>query len=258
MIDPIHVVHVSPHPDDEAVGCPAALMAFTQFGHTVTNLVTSLGRPEDRKRRTAEARTAARIGGFELVISDDVVAAGPDTYEQVVVSELLALASTDDRPLVLVSPSPHDNHPRHEQVGRAVAEAGRLLGERASWLMYAVWGSLPLPTTYFSFDDDALGRARLLLSAYGGEVARNDYHQLVAGRSMANTTLGMEQIFGFGAAESWPHPFTELFTEVRYLDEAWRAAEPRRLEGSNPTATHFDRDITAWIRQRSPRDLVSW
>jgi LmbE family N-acetylglucosaminyl deacetylase len=258
MTAKLHVLHVSPHPDDEAVGCPAALLALRRYGNKVTNLVTSLGHPPDHDRRRAEVAAAADIGGFELLIDDDCVHGEAEHFESNVAAAILAVAAQTDDHLLLVSPSPHDNHPRHEKVGRAVASAARDLGPRAVWLMYAVWGSLPLPTTYYAFGEDEMLSARALLGAYSGEIARNDYNQLVYGRSIASTTLGMEQIFGFGASQKWEQAYTELYTEVQYSGHAWRAAQPRQIVAAAPVATVFERDISEWIVTTSVRRLARW
>src|SRR4051794_35465587 len=67
------VVHVSPHPDDEAAGAPATLLTLRDAGWTVINLLTNLGRPGDQERRHGEARLAAQRARFELVVADDIV-----------------------------------------------------------------------------------------------------------------------------------------------------------------------------------------
>lgn len=255
----LSIVHISPHPDDEAVGCPATLLALRKTGFPVTNLVTSLGKPADHTRRRAEVIQAGRIGSFDVEILDDVINANPDDYEAEVTAAILTVAAESQRsPVLLLSPSPHDKHPRHEAAGRATASAAQQLGVQATWWMYGVWGALPLPTACYSFDQADQDEAERLLSAYAGEVQRNDYRRLIRGRAMAASVLGAEQVFGFGSSNSFSDPYVELFTETSYRGNSWLAGNPRRINVDEPLAELSSRDITAWITARSPSDQVGW
>ena len=91
------VLHVSPHPDDEALGAPATLLMLRRAGWRVVNAVVSLGRPDDHARRRSEAVEAARRAGFELRLTDD-----ESRIEDRLRSLLDELA-----PALVLSPSPH-------------------------------------------------------------------------------------------------------------------------------------------------------
>ncbi|PBI91969.1 hypothetical protein BKP42_53880 [Rhodococcus erythropolis] len=97
-----------------------------------------------------------------------------------------------------------------------------------------------------------------LLSAYTGEIERNDYRRLVRGRSMAAAVLGAEQVFGFGSINVVTEPYGELFTEVGYRNGKWCAGLPRRIDPASPIAELSGRDITGWVSGPSPTDLVAW
>lgn len=252
------ITHISPHPDDEAVGAPATLSALSDQRFPVTNIVTSLGAPADQDRRRAEALEAGRIGGFRVDILDEVIAGIPADYEEAVTDAILASTSEVTGTVILVSPSPQDKHPRHEAVGRATAAAAAKLGDKAVWWMYSVWGALPLPTAYLPFGEDLMDRADRLLSAYAGEIDRNDYRRLVRGRSMAAAVLGAEQVFGFGATNSFTDPYAELFTEVGYRNGTWLAGAPRCIDPAAPITAMSDRNISDWVNGQSPSDLVAW
>ena len=43
------VVHVAPHPDDEALGCPGALLHLLDRGWKVVSVLASLGFPDPRR-----------------------------------------------------------------------------------------------------------------------------------------------------------------------------------------------------------------
>ena len=64
------VVHVAPHPDDEALGSPGALLHLKDRGWRVVSVFASLGLPDQWERRRAEAEEASRRAGFEPVFLD--------------------------------------------------------------------------------------------------------------------------------------------------------------------------------------------
>jgi LmbE family N-acetylglucosaminyl deacetylase len=254
----VDVIHVSPHPDDEAVGCPALILALCTQGLAVTNIVTSLGQPPDHQRRRREAYEAGAFGGFEVRVLDSALELRGSEFELEVSDAVLrAVAASDAAKTIVVSPSPHDKHPRHEAVGRAVARAVKQLSDRAVWLMYGVWGPIALPTAYFPYDDSAQDAAERLLSMYSGEIERNDFRRLVRGRAMAAPILAAEQIFGFGTQNEITEPYAELYTEVGYR-ERWLAGAPRLIDPLNPLVDLSERDITKWVESLSPMAQVNW
>ena len=78
-----------------------------------------------------------------------------------------------------------------------------------------------------------------ILEAYEGELERNDYRRLLAGRATTNAVLGSERVFGFGSPAASPLPYAEVLTEVRSdgrpLD-GFRSPPARR--GPAPEAVH--------------------
>ena len=64
------VVHVAPHPDDEALGCPGALLHLLDRGWKVVSVIASLGFPDQWARRRAEAEEASRRADFVPVFLD--------------------------------------------------------------------------------------------------------------------------------------------------------------------------------------------
>jgi LmbE family N-acetylglucosaminyl deacetylase len=229
-------LHLAPHPDDESIGAVATLLALKAAGHRVINVACSLGRPADAERRRAELEAACALAGFELA---DTPPVGLSRHEDraaaerelvAIVGELVAERAVD----VVVSPSPHDGHYGHEAVGRAARDAVAQAAGPRLWL-WGLWADLPWPTLYHGFDVVALDQALAVLSEHRGEIARNDYRQVLRGRATANRVLGSERVFGWGSAMR-PQPYAELLMEVALRDGEWRTGAARELDPADPLA----------------------
>jgi LmbE family N-acetylglucosaminyl deacetylase len=212
------VLHVSPHPDDEALGAPATLLLLRRSGWRVVNALASLGRPADHDRRRAEAVEANRRAGFELVLRNELP-----------VDEWLGSLLREFGPAIVVSPSPDDAHPSHEAVARATEAACAAATDPPVWWQWGLWADLRRPTLYVPFDEDVLAEAQHVLAAYSGELARNDYARLLEARAVAHAVLGSERVFGFGSARASDAPYAELLSELRLIDGTWHHSPPRLL-----------------------------
>jgi LmbE family N-acetylglucosaminyl deacetylase len=231
------VVHVSAHPDDEALGAPATLLLLRRAGWTVVHALVGLGRRSDHERRGREAVDAAQRGGFELVLpdvpfavasTDDLDAAQPQ------ITEWLQHLLTERAPTIVVSSSPHDAHPGHELVARATKAAITAGPQPTAWWTWGLWADLPRPNVYVPFGDDVLAAAQDVLAAYAGELERNDYVRLLEARATTNAVLGSERVFGFGRARASTQPFAELLTELRYSDGRWHPGPARVFDPTDP------------------------
>ena len=243
----MRVLHVAPHPDDELLGAPATLMALRDAGHTILNLACSLGRPEQQERRRAELIEACERAGFALRIPDPPVAmsSGADlAAAEARVAGLVTEALEDGADLV-VAPSPHDGHPGPELVGRAVLGVVAARGGPRVWL-WGLWADLPLPSLITTFGRDRLREIGAALEAHRGELARNDYRAVLAGRARANRALGPERVFGFGSA-GLRSGYAELLTQVIRRDGGWWLAAPARVPPDDPLAVGPRRDVSWWV-----------
>jgi hypothetical protein len=255
------VLHFAAHPDDELIGPPATLMALRDAGYRIVNVVCGLGRPEQHARRAAELDEAGRLAGFEAFVPEHPPIATSRTDDIPTVSaEVLQLAKAtiaEFQPEIVVSATPHDRHPSHELVARAVRDALREGPfDPPSWWMWGVWGDLPIPTIGTAFDHTRLEEILTALGAYRGELARNDYGLLVRGRATMNAKLGPEQLFGFGSEEIAPASYVELLTEAILVEGSWLAGTPRWLDPLAPLAPPSEIDIGDWLYAESITEKI--
>jgi LmbE family N-acetylglucosaminyl deacetylase len=248
----MRVLHVSPHPDDELLGCPAILFALRDAGHEITNLTVSLGRPGDHERRAAELVDAATRTGLESRPLDPPLAVGRDDDRAAAQATLTHQLVTGEPFDLLIAPSPHDGHHGHELVGRAAVAAAS--SRRTPLWMWAFWSELPVPTLLHPFGPDTLTTIKHGLAAYAGELSRNDYRRLVEPRAQVAAVLGPERVFAFGAPGT-DEPYAELLAEaVPTSSGTLLLGTPRQLDPTAPLKPPTTNDATAWLRAASPRD----
>jgi LmbE family N-acetylglucosaminyl deacetylase len=259
----VDVLHVSPHPDDELIGAPATLMALRDAGSRIVNFAASLGAPRTAAdRRRAELEEACRRAGFELVVAQhpfgSLSRSGPEAREaarRALTDELAWLLNTEQFDLV-VAPSPHDRHPGHELVARAVHTVLTRAASPDRWWLWHLWGELPIPTTVVPFDAERMQEIAYALDAHRGELDRNDYRALVSGRATASRVLAPELVFGFGG-HALSQPYAELTTEaVRHDDGRWLLGSPRILDSAHPFPSPTTTDITWWLNAPSITDRL--
>jgi len=236
------VIHLSPHPDDESIACPAILLALTKEGNQVINLACSLG-SKDQDRRKSELERAVKILGLNLII-DRVDLYGEEKDFIEMVKKYTVGAD------LIIAPSPHDAHPAHEKVGRAAVKA--LTDNQTLWL-WGLWADLPFPNLIYPFNQ--IDKVIEALSAHCGELARNDYRDLVIGRAQMNKVLGPERVFGFGS-KGIKEKYAELITEVKKDQDKFFLTEPHYLNPNSPLSGQMtDKEITFWLKSKSLRDL---
>jgi LmbE family N-acetylglucosaminyl deacetylase len=235
------VLHVSPHPDDELIGAPTTLMVMRDAGWRVVNLACSLGRPEQQRRRERELREACRLARFELRLPEPPLAIGSasDTDPSAVrsqVAELVAAEIELAAPALLVSPGVSERHPGHRVVAEGVRDALDTLPEPPTWWAWELWGSLPRPTLGTLFGRQRLEEVLSALSAYRGELERNDYRRFVRARAEMNAALAAELLFGFGASAPAGAAYAELLTELVPVGGRWLPGKRRWLDAEAPFA----------------------
>jgi len=204
------VLHLSPHPDDEVLGAGATLLGLRVAGHRIINLACSLGRPEQHERRRAEVTEACRRAGFELVIHDPSLGLSADD-DPFAARKLLGATVerliAEERVDLLVSPDRDDAHHAHKTVAAVARTAG------VTWWTWGLWRDLARPTIFSPFGDRRLAELQHVLGAHRGEVARNDYYDLLRARAISARVLGAERVFGFGSERRAQEPYAELLAD---------------------------------------------
>jgi hypothetical protein len=181
---------LSPHPDDELLGCPAHLFGLRDAGWRIVNVALSLGKREERRPgRLLELERACERAGFELIAEPDGRA--------VPVERVLELARRFDTRL-LVAPSPHDDHPAHESAGRLALASVRAGAAQRLWL-WGLWADIAMPNSLCVFDVERLDEIAQALSAHVGELDRNDFSRLLRARALLGSILLPERVFGYGS-----------------------------------------------------------
>jgi len=218
----ICVLHLSPHPDDEVLGAGATLLGLREHGHRIINLACTLGRPDQHERRRAELTEACERAGFELVVHDPPLDLSQpnDTYAaRKQLSATVERIVEDERVDLLIAPDRDDAHHAH----KAVAEVARTAG--VTWWSWGLWRDLARPTIFSPFGERRLAELQHVLAAHRGELARNDYAELLRGRAIANRVLGAERVFGFGSPRRSDEPYAELLAD---------GGPPRTLDLEDP------------------------
>jgi LmbE family N-acetylglucosaminyl deacetylase len=248
------LLSVAPHPDDELLGAPAALMAFRDAGWRVLNLACSLGRPADAERRLAELTDACRQAGFELLIPEQLPPIGPDDDLQLAQTALavaIEQAIADSQAELVLGPSPHDGHHGHEVVGRAILDAVEARARPIEVMFWGLWSDLPAANVLAPFDADRLAEIQRALRCHRGELARNRYERLLEARALAGAVLGPERVFGYGT-ESIEHDYAELLMHVTWSPgQQWRLTAPHLLDPSSPLKQGAGSDFGWWLHTAS-------
>lgn len=253
------VISVSPHPDDELLGAPATLMALRDAGWRVVNLACSLGRPADQARRRAELIEACERAGFELVLADPLAridSADDLARAQTGLSRAIAEQLERYGARLVIGPSPHDGHHGHEVTGRAICQAIEAREQRCAVMFWGLWGELPITNVVTGFGPSRLTDIRRALAAHAGELERNRFDRLLAGRAQANAILGPERVFGYGS-RGGGFDYAELLMHVGWSpDLGWRLAAAREFDPAALDDLPSGPDVGWWLHAASIADTL--
>ena len=227
---------MAPHPDDESIGAPCTLLTLRDAGWRIVNVAVGLGSVDQRRRRRDELEEACRRTGFELLVLDPPAnisrASNPDDHEDL--TDRLAAIFAELRPAVVVGPSPTDGHHGHEITGTAIVGAVERQTTAIRLWQWGLWADLAGPNVFVPVTAEHLDAAKHAVSAHEGELARNNYLDLLEARARVAAILGAERVFGWGAPGQ-SERYAELLREVEWDGRAAHVpVGGRRLEPADP------------------------
>ena len=229
---PLKVVYCAPHPDDECLCGGLPLRLKLEAGARVTNVAVTLGSDATQKeRRRRELESACRALGFDLVVPQGGTADGPLGFDRVnlktrnnatdeweekvrILSEIL----DHEKPDVVFAPHDDDFNTTHVGTHYLAFEAlGAHIerGERGPLPLIETefWHQLAAPNLMVGLTAETVAMQLVAATEHGGEMARNPYHLLHAGRLMDGVRRGSEVVGGQGAAAQ-PFTFAELYRVI--------------------------------------------
>ena len=252
------VVHVAPHPDDEAVGCPASLLHLHDRGWTVVSVIASLGFEDQHQRRRAEAEEAASRAGFVPVFLDPPLTldldADLDHATHRIATELPPIVE-EHQASIVVSPSPHDVHHGHEAVGRGVQRALAALPTSVRWWMWGV-GRPPRAQRVLRLRRSRPHPDRPHPRCLRRRTRTQRLPKVPRRPRRANAVMGSERVFGFGSPAASTLPYAELLTEVCLVDGRFVASHPHALDEGREPGPSSSVDLTPWLDSPSVHELI--
>lgn len=224
------VLVLSPHMDDETLGCGGALAAHVAHGSSVTVVfLTDCSRggkvqdangnhvngsaAEISRLRRLEARRALSILGIEQMIflsaRDGELAPTPE-----VVSQLRSVI-LDVQPAIIYLPCFLEEHPDHRAVTEVLLAAAKELPFEVRCHAYEVW--TPLFPNCFVNIDTTMDAKRRALSQYATQLADSDYLHSTLGLNAYRSSALLGRSCSF--AEAY---LSVALSEYRDLYEGFR------------------------------------
>jgi len=234
-----HVIVLSPHMDDEAIGCGGAIARHVQSGGAVTAVYMTDGRKGGfggDDNLVARRKEESRKSGAILGISEYVFLDGPDLAltDSPDLVKRTAEIFRDKQPAIVYVPALTDRHPDHWGTNQILRAALDLLpAAQVNQMLirgYEVWSPVPANrlmdiTAQFDLKRQAISQFKTQLSF--------DYVAAVAGLNQFRA-LTWQRAKGYAEAflETTPAEYRRMFSAMLVRE---RFAPP---EPEPPTAVH--------------------
>ena len=186
---------ISPHPDDDAVGCGGTIIKLVDAGKEVRVVYLSMqeGDFTAEHRREEIRRAIERLGVTDHELHETPFPSGREA------ARIIAGELSSGYDAVFVT-SPFENHDHHLRAFEACAEALRNVRERPDVIMYEVWGAL-MPNLLVPISD-VMDRKVGAINEHGTQCADIDYERVARGMN------------GYRAATSALDGYAEAFMHM--------------------------------------------
>jgi len=210
----VNVLVVSPHPDDESIGCGGAIATHVAAGDQVMVLwLTSgeAGAGEDDPARARAVREAESLAAAAVLgVAGRMFLGLPDGALETAVpaaAEAISGMIDDHHPEIVYAPHVLENHPDHVAAFHA-ARDGIAASKTGSILYcYEVWTAL----TWFDVVlpiDDQIGRKLEAVACYRSQLERFHFDRAVEGLAAYRGALaggcGYAEVFSCPEGETLP------------------------------------------------------
>jgi LmbE family N-acetylglucosaminyl deacetylase len=204
--DPLKILIVSPHPDDECLMGSYALRLKEECGAQVFVLPLTYGSNQERRaERKQELMAAVKVLGFELVERGKV----KDEYAPYILNDLLAVMKKL-QPQLIFSPHEEDAHPVHQKAFQQTRDALQILQkpemnqnpdhqQKRLWVQTEFWRDLKTPNLLVPLSNAHVVKIGQALQCHRGEVERNPYHWRLPAWLQDQVRKGSERVGGAGA-----------------------------------------------------------
>jgi LmbE family N-acetylglucosaminyl deacetylase len=192
---PITVMILSPHPDDECITGSLALRLMHENHAHVINVAVTTGSNKDRKsERVKELNDACELLNFECLYLDE----NWKKKEK----ELKSLIQKY-QPSLIIAPHTKDFHPTHIKTGELLKKILPGLEKETFFVAWSeFWGQMSKPNVLVEVPQEIVDLQMQALAKHVGEVARNPYHLRLPAWMMDNVRRGSEIIAGKGSESS--------------------------------------------------------
>ncbi|MCU0861552.1 MAG: PIG-L family deacetylase [Methanomassiliicoccales archaeon] len=170
IVEGERILVISPHPDDDAIGCGGAIIKAVSLGRKVRILYLSLPEIDAPSR---EARKEEALAGLRAMgVTDFFLPEAEFPEGRAQVSALITKGMAGFSPDMVLVPSPLENHDQHLMAFEAYMDLVRQ-GLEAPTCMYEVWGAL-VPNLVVDITKE-WGRKAAAIAAHASQVRKVDY-----------------------------------------------------------------------------------
>lgn len=172
------ILVVSPHPDDESIGCGSLLLKYGKQCDVL--LLTDGQKSKPKKEWTKDYVVKLRKREFEMAmeitgVKRKIYAHWNDGHTS---EERPSIELKLDEYDYIFIPNLYEKHPDHQYANKAVMKAVKRQKAKATVLEYEVWATLPEPTHYLSVDMDQKSK---LIETYQSQLMHINYIERIKG-----------------------------------------------------------------------------